>query len=178
MEIKKLDHVALYMNGRDAAARFLTSHLGFHVVNRTDRYTLVGAEGRIGKLTLFDAPDGTASSPGVIERVNVRVANPEAAAAGLPKEVGVEQRGGAYLFTGPEGLPLAFVPGEGDFADYDLEGVVLRSRDPEGAARGFAEMGFAPSHDASTVGAGEYRLRLVSTAPARAEQEMLYHRFG
>ena len=175
MEIKKLDHVALYVNGRDAAAVFLTSHLGFHVVDRTDRYTLVGAGGRFGKLTLFDAPCGTASSPGVIERINVRVADPGSAAAGLPKEAGVEQRGGVYHFTGPEGLPFAFVPGEGDFADYDLEGVVLRSSDSEEAARGFAEMGFAPGDDASTVRAGEDRLWLVSTTPARAEQVMLYH---
>lgn len=175
MGIKKLDHVALYMNDRDAAAGFLTSHLGLHVVDRTDRYTLVGAGGRIGKLTLFDTPDGTVSSPGVIERINVRVADPESAVQGLPKEAGVEQRDDAHFFTGPEGLPFAFVWGEGDFPDYDLEGIVLRSRDPEGAARGFAEMGFAPGDDASTVRAGEYRLRLVSTAPARAKQEMLYH---
>ena len=64
MEIQKLDHIALYMRDRDTAAEFLTSHLGFHVVDRTDRYTLVGAGGRIGKLTLFDAPDGTTPSPG------------------------------------------------------------------------------------------------------------------
>ena len=90
MEIEKLDHVALYINDRDAVAGFLTSHLGFQVVDRTDRYTLVETGGRIGKLTLFDTPDGTASSPGVIERINVRVADPESAVQGLPKEAGVE----------------------------------------------------------------------------------------
>jgi catechol 2,3-dioxygenase-like lactoylglutathione lyase family enzyme len=175
MEIKKLDHVALYINDRGAAAGFLTSHLGFHVVDRTDRYTLVGAGGRIGKLTLFDAPDGTVSSPGVIERINVRVADPASAAQWLPKEAGVEQRDDAHFFTGPEGLPIAFVRGEGDFTDYDLEGIVLRSRDPEGAARGFAQMGFKPGDGATTLRAGEYRLRLVSAEPVKAEQEMLYH---
>ena len=65
--------------------------------------------------------------------------------------------------------------GEGDFTDYDLEGIVLRSRDPEGAARGFAEMGFAPGDGTAAVRAGEYRLRLVSAKPVKAEQEMLYH---
>src|SRR3712207_8046009 len=94
MEVRKLDHIALYMRDRDAAAEFLTSHLGFHVVDRTDRYTLVGAGGRIGKLTLFDAPEGAEPSPGVIEHINVRVADPESAAARLPKGAGVEARDG------------------------------------------------------------------------------------
>ena len=52
MKVLKLDHIALYMADRAAAADFLTSHLGFHVVDHTDRYTLVGAGGRVGKLTL------------------------------------------------------------------------------------------------------------------------------
>ena len=65
MKVQKLDHVALYMNDRDTAAAFLTSYLGFHIVDRTDRHTLVGAGGRIGKLTLFDAPAGAEPSPGV-----------------------------------------------------------------------------------------------------------------
>lgn len=175
MEIKKLDHIALYMNDRDAAAEFLTSHLGFHVVDRTDRYTLVGVGGRLSKLTLFDAPDGTASSPGVIECVNVRVADPESAALRLSKGVEVELRDGAYFFPGPEGLRLAFARGEANFADYDLEGIVLRSCDPEGSARGFARMGFAPGDDATTVRAGEYRLSLVASEPASVEQDVLYH---
>jgi catechol 2,3-dioxygenase-like lactoylglutathione lyase family enzyme len=175
LEIKRLDHIALYMRDRDAAADFLTSHLGFHVVDRTDRYTLVGAGGRIGKLTLFDAPEDTAPSPGVIERINIRVADPKAASAGIPREVGGEWRDGEYLFTGPEELPLALVPGEGEFTDYDLEGLILRSGDPEASARRFAEMGFAPGEDSTTVRAGEYRLHLVPSSPTADEQRTLYH---
>lgn len=161
MKVKKLDHVALYMKNRDEAAAFLTSHLGFHVVDRTDRYTLVGAGGRIGKLTLFDAPDGAKPSPGPIECITIRVADPATAAAQLPGDVNVEQQEGEYRFAGPEGLPLALVPGEGEFADYDLDGLALRSGDPEEAARRFLDMGFATGEDAATVTAGEYRLRLV-----------------
>jgi catechol 2,3-dioxygenase-like lactoylglutathione lyase family enzyme len=130
MEIKKLDHIALYVADRDAAADFLTSYLGFHVVDRTDRYTLVGAGGRIGKLTLFD---------------------------------------------GPEGLPLGLVRGAGEFTDYDLEGVVLRSSEPEESARAFLDMGFAPGGDPTTVMAGEYRIALSPTAPGGSGQEMLFH---
>src|SRR5215216_1461430 len=110
------------MSDRDEAARFLTTHLGVHVVDHTDRYTLVGAGGRLGKLTLFDAPQGSTPSPGEIERITIRVADPEATAAKLPPEAGAEVRDGGYFFTGPEGLPLALVPDEGEFTDYDLEG--------------------------------------------------------
>lgn len=177
MQVKKLDHIALYMADRDAAADFLTSHLGFHIVDRTDRYTLVGAGGRLGKLTLFEAPEGELTSPGVIGRIDVRVADPLSAAALLPPEAGEapEQQDGVYPFAGPEGLPLALVRGEGDFTDYDLDGIVLRSARPEASARGFVEMGFEPGEDATTVVAGGYRLRFVPPAPDGDERPMLFH---
>ena len=175
MKIQKLDHIALYMGDRDAAAEFLTSHLDFHVVDRTDRYTLVGAGGRLGKLTLFDAPEDLEVSPGPVERINIRVADPESAVARLPAEANIKSRDGGYLFTGPEGLPLALVPGGRDFTDYDLEGLVLRSGDPEGSAQDFVKMGFAPGENAATVKAGGYRLRLVTSAAGVGTQGMLYH---
>jgi catechol 2,3-dioxygenase-like lactoylglutathione lyase family enzyme len=175
VKVHKLDHIALYMSDRDVAAEFLTSYLGFHVVDRTDRYTLVGAAGRIGKLTLFDAPESTTPSPGVIERINIRVVDPQSAVARLPRDVDSQSLDGGYSFSGPEGLPLALVPGEGDFTDYDLEGLVLHSGDPEGSAREFLEMGFAPGEDAATVKAGEYPMRLVSSTPDTGVQSMLFH---
>lgn len=174
MKVRKLDHIALYMGDRDRAAEFLTSHLGFHVVDHTDRYTLVGAGGRLGKLTLFDAPDDR-PSPGEIECINIRVADPESAAAQLPEEAEVEAGDGGYRFKGPEGLPLALVAGEGDFTDYDLEGLLLRTTDPESAAREFGEMGFAPGEDATTLKAGEYRMGLVDSTPDSGGQGMLFH---
>jgi catechol 2,3-dioxygenase-like lactoylglutathione lyase family enzyme len=173
MKVKMLDHVALYMIDRDEAAGFLTTHLGFHVVDHTERYTLVGAGGRLGKLTLFDAPQGTVPSPGEISRITIRVADPEAAARELPPEANAEPLDGGYAFTGPEGLPLALVPGEGQFADYDLEGFTLRSSSPEESARTFVEMGFAPANDATTVRAGEYLVRLTGSAPDAGG--MLFH---
>ncbi len=172
MKVKRLDHIALYMGNRDVAAKFLTKHLGFHVVDHTERYTLVGAGGRLGKLTFFDAPQGTTPSPGEIERITIRVADPEGAAARLPQEAGAEPRDGGYSFTGPEGLPLALVPGEGEFADYDLEGFTLRSRSPEESARTLVAMGFAPGDD-STVRAGDYLVRLTDPAPTTGG--MLFH---
>jgi len=165
MKVKQLDHIALYMNDRDEAATFLTTHLGFHVVDHTERYTLVGAGGRLGKLTLFDAPRGaTPPSPGEISRITIRVADPESAARELPPEAGAEPLDGGYAVAGPEGLPLALFPGEGDFTDYDLEGFVLISGSPEESARAFVEMGFAPTDDATTLKAGEYLVRLTDGA--------------
>ncbi len=173
MKVLKLDHIALYMADRATAADFLTSHLGFHVVDHTDRYTLVGAGGRVGKLTLFDAPGDLTPSPGPIERINIRVSDPESAAAGLPAEADAEPRGDGYYFTGPEGLPFALVTAEDRFTDYDLEGLVLRSGSPEDSARRFLDMGFAAGEDPMTVKAGDYRLHLVDSVPG--EGSMLYH---
>jgi catechol 2,3-dioxygenase-like lactoylglutathione lyase family enzyme len=172
MKVNMLDHIALYMKDRDDAAGFLTTYLGFHVIDHTERYTLVGAGGRLGKLTLFDAPQDTTPSPGEIGRITIRVADPEAAAAKLPPEASAEPSDGGYNFTGPEGLPLAFVSGEGEFADYDLEGFTLRSRSPEESARTLVEMGFAPGGDA-TVRAGDYLVRLTNSAPETGG--MLFH---
>ena len=177
MNVKMLDHIALYMNDRDEHARFLTKHLGLDVVDHTERYTLVGAGGRLGKLTLFDAPQGTAPAPGEIGRITIRVADPEAAMAELPPEADAERFDGGYAFTGPEGLPLALVPGEGGFADYDLEGFTLLSGSPEVSARTFVEMGFAPADGATTVTAGDYLVRLTDTAPDGGTPDggMLFH---
>ncbi len=175
MKVQKLDHIALYMGDRSAAAGFLTTHLGFHVVDNTERYTLVGAGGRLGKLTLFDAPQGTTPSPGEIERITIRVADPEAAAARLPGGAGAVPQGGGYSFTGPEDLPLALVAGEGEFADYDLGGFVLRSGSPEESASTFVEMGFAPGDEATTVKAGDYLIRLTDSTPEENGGGMIFH---
>jgi catechol 2,3-dioxygenase-like lactoylglutathione lyase family enzyme len=175
VKVQKLDHIALYMSDRDEAARFLTTHLGFHVVDHTERYTLVGAGGRLGKLTLFDAPQGTTPSPGEIARITIRVSDPEAALRRLPDEAGAEPSDGGYYFTGPEGLPLALVPGEGEFTDYDLGSFALRSGSPEESARTFAEMGFAPADEATTVRAGDYLISLTGSAPEENGGGMLFH---
>jgi catechol 2,3-dioxygenase-like lactoylglutathione lyase family enzyme len=173
MRVKMLDHVAIYMNDRDGAADWLTTNLGFHVVDHTERYTLVGAGGRLGKLTLFDALKGTTPSPGEISRISIRVADAEAAAAKLPPEAGAEPLGGGYAFTGPEGLPLALVAGEGEFTDYDLEAFTIRSGRPEESARVFVEMGFTPTDEAASLRAGDYLLRLTDGPSAAGG--MLFH---
>ena len=53
MRPQTFDHVALWVADRDPIADFVTAHLGMHVIDRTDKFTLVGTDARRGKLTLF-----------------------------------------------------------------------------------------------------------------------------
>ena len=50
-----LDHVAFWVADRDGIADAAVARLGMHVIERTDTFTLVGADARRGKLTLFEA---------------------------------------------------------------------------------------------------------------------------
>jgi hypothetical protein len=55
VEPKTLDHVAFWLADREPIAEFLTSNVGMHVIDRQENFTLVGADARRGKLTLFSA---------------------------------------------------------------------------------------------------------------------------
>ena len=90
MHIETLDHVALWVGDRDWLADFLTSHTGMHVVDRTERFTLVGSDARRGKLTFF-AEEGP-RDPGVLARIGLRVLDLEDALAALPSDLAVERR--------------------------------------------------------------------------------------
>src|SRR4051795_10168870 len=76
-----LDHVALWTDARKPLAAFLCDHLGMHVIEETDTFTLVGVDAKLGKLTLFDA-EGPRER-GSIERIALRVGNLETAAGPL-----------------------------------------------------------------------------------------------
>src|ERR687885_3026979 len=80
-----LDHVALWVDEREPLASFLCDHLGMHVIEQTDDFTLVGIDAKLGKLTLFDA-DGPRQR-GSLERVVLRVADLDSAVGSLPFEV-------------------------------------------------------------------------------------------
>ena len=118
MKIESLDHVALWVADRDTLAEFLTEHVGMHVIERTDNFTIVGADARRGKLTLF-AAEGT-RQPGALARIVLRVRNLELALADLPADLQVARpRPDLAEFTGPEELGLGLVQVEG--VDYDLD---------------------------------------------------------
>src|ERR687895_1301210 len=80
-----LDHVALWTDEREAIASFCCEHLGMHVIEETETFTLVGVDAKLGKLTLFDA-EGPRRR-GALEHVALRVGDLDAAAAALPVEV-------------------------------------------------------------------------------------------
>ena len=140
MNPKTLDHVAYWLADRDAVAGFAIAHLGMHVVDRTDAFTLVGADARRGKLTLF-AADGPRER-GALEHVALRVSDLEQALAGLPEGLEVDRRreGEAYFELG-EGVALGLVEADTDL-DYDLDHVALRSADPQATASEYGSLGF------------------------------------
>ena len=140
LSVTSLDHVALWVADRDAIADLACEHLGMHVIERTETFTLVGADARRFKLTLFGAEGPR--EPGALVAVILRVNDLEAALAKLPAELGTERRDdGVVLLGAPEGLTLGLVERETDL-DYDLDHVVLRVEDLEASARALAELGF------------------------------------
>ena len=140
MNPKTLDHVAYWLADRDAVADFVVDHLGMHVIDRTDSFTLVGADARRGKLTLF-AADGPRER-GALEHVALRVRDLERALAELPAGLDVERRreGEAYFELG-EGVALGLVEADTDL-DYDFDHVALRSSDPQATASEYGSLGF------------------------------------
>src|SRR5215217_21859 len=103
--VNSLDHVALWVADRDAIADLACAHLGIHFIERTEKFTLVGADARRFKLTLFEA-DGP-REPGALVAVILRVGDLEAALATLPDDLVLERRDdGVVLIAGPEGLVL------------------------------------------------------------------------
>jgi catechol 2,3-dioxygenase-like lactoylglutathione lyase family enzyme len=139
---KTLDHVAYWLDDRDAVADFVTSHLGMHVIERTDRFTLVGRDALKGKLTLFDA-EGPRER-GALKHVALRVNDLEAALAELPDDLELERENGAVYFDAPNGVRLGLVEAETE-TEYDLDHVALISADPNGTADRYRDYGFAPA---------------------------------
>src|SRR5689334_20522716 len=129
VQANALDHVALWVADRDTLADFACAHLGMHVIDRTDRFTLIGSDARRGKLTLF-AAEGP-REPGALERVVLRVLDLEQAAGELPGDLAVERVDGELHFSGPEALGFGLV--ERDGVAYDFDRVVLRVPDPDAA---------------------------------------------
>jgi catechol 2,3-dioxygenase-like lactoylglutathione lyase family enzyme len=127
MQIKTLDHVALWVAGRDAIADVATSELGMHVIDRTDAFTLVGSDARRGKLTLFEA-EGPRER-GALAHVGLRVNALDS------------QRRELEL---PEDLHVRLVESPTE-VDYDLDHVALFSRDPEATATAYLSLGFSPA---------------------------------
>jgi catechol 2,3-dioxygenase-like lactoylglutathione lyase family enzyme len=164
-----LDHVALWVDRRKELAGFLCDHLGMHVIEETDAFTLVGVDAKLGKLTLFEA-EGPRER-GALERIGLRVGNLSAALSGLPQSVGVRREDGAAVIEAPNGVPIVLVERGG--TDFDLDHVVLRLPDREGALGKLEEMGFDRRDGALRV--ADRELRIVEGKAVDGDRPLLNH---
>jgi len=172
MKIESLDHVALWVRDRDRLADFLTAHLGMHVIDRTDAFTLVGSNARRGKLTLF-AAEGE-RDPGALLRVALRVADLERALASLPPGLEVARpEPGVATFVGPERLGLGLVEAGGDAVEFDLDHVALLVRDRAAAQARLGELGFLAK--GGRLAAGDSFVDLVEGDPDEPDRPLLNH---
>jgi len=140
----------------DAAGR-----IGLRVIEQTERFTLLGADARRGKLTLFDAPGSDGAAPrerGALERIGLRV-------SALDGREPVIDLG--------EGLELVLVEAETD-SELDLDHVGLVSADPAAAAVQWQALGFSPSDD-GRLGVGGAWLELRQGDPGSPERPLLNH---
>ena len=177
MNPKTLDHVAYWLADHDAVAGFAIAHLGMHVIDRTDAFTLVGADARRGKLTLFAADPPR--ERGALEHVALRVSDLERALAELPEGFDVERRreGEAY-FELAEGVALGLVEADTDL-DYDLDHVALRSADPQATAAEYGSLGFGAAPPGASrcprVEVGGAWIEFHPGEPGAPEQPLLNH---
>ncbi len=165
-----LDHVALWVDQRAPLADFLCDHLGMHVIEATDTFTLVGVDAKLGKLTLFDAEGPRERGP--IEHIALRVGDLNAAVAGLPEVAAVRPpQDGMVRLEAPGGVPLALVQRGG--VDFDLDHVLLRLPERDAAMAELETMGFERRGAALAVGNRE--LRIVDGDAAAGERPLLNH---
>jgi catechol 2,3-dioxygenase-like lactoylglutathione lyase family enzyme len=170
MRPKTLDHVALWVADRDRIVDFLTGRLSMHVIERTDKFTLVGTDARRGKLTLF-AEEGPRER-GALKHVALRVSN-LGEAAGPLEGVDIANEDGGLYFDVAEGLRLGLVEGETD-VEYDLDHVALFSASPEETAKQYEQFGFV-AEDETRVEVGGAFVEFHDGEPGNPERPLLNH---
>jgi catechol 2,3-dioxygenase-like lactoylglutathione lyase family enzyme len=148
-----------------------------HVIERTDKFTLVGSDARRGKLTLFEA-EGPRER-GALKHIALRVSDLRAAIGELPENLEVEQpRDGEAYFDVREGLRLGLVEGRTD-VEYDLDHAALFSPDPIATARAYERLGFrysppGPSEQPRVEVGGAF-VELHEGDPGQPERPLLNH---
>lgn len=127
MRIPVLDHVALHVADRDATAEELCRRFDVSVIERTERFTLIGASEDSGKITLLDADpqDSRAPQPNRI----VSLVLSEASGRGTPPPVELDD-GLVVTFASVDELSEEW----SDVPRHALIGVSLRASDPPLAA--------------------------------------------
>ena len=154
MNPTRLDHVAYWLENRDEVADFCVAHLGMHVIDRTDVFTLIGSDARRGKLTLFEA-DGPRER-GALKHVALRVSK-------LPEETSFQ--------IGEVRLELVEAATD---VEYDLDHVALYSRTPEETAAAYLQLGFEPAGERRVQVGGAY-VEFHEGDPGDPEKPLLNH---
>jgi len=157
MQPKTLDHVAFWVADRDAIAAVLTDRLGIHVIDRQDNFTLLGADARRFKMTLFDAEGPR--DPGPFVHIALRVNK-------LPE-------GRPDTFVAGEGIRIVVIEAETE-VDYDLDHVTLRTIDPRATAAEYERYGFKPAGPGRVEVGGAY-LELESGLARETNRPLLNH---
>ena len=157
MRPKTLDHIALWVADRDRIADVCASRLGMHVIDRTERFTLVGSDARRGKLTLFasDVP----REQGALKHIGLRVSS-----------------GGGETVDLGEGIQVLLVEAPTD-VEFDLDHVALYASDPAAAAADYERYGFAPAagDGVPRVEVGGAFVELHEGDPGEPESPRLHH---
>jgi catechol 2,3-dioxygenase-like lactoylglutathione lyase family enzyme len=169
VEPKTLDHVAFWVADREPIVDFVTRHLGMHVVDRQDAFTLVGSDALRGKLTLFGA-EGPREQ-GALKHVALRVSNLEKARESLPP--GAD---GELELT--EDIRIRLVEAPTD-VEYDLDHIALFSKDPERISEEYTQLGFnaaGPSPEGNPrVEVGGAFVEFHRGDPGEPERPLLNH---
>ncbi len=161
----RLDHAALWVEDRDRIAAFATARLGMHEIERTDKFTLIGANAERFKLTLF-AAEGP-REPGPLHHVALRVSDLAAAEAAL----------GGVSVDVAEGLRIVLVEGQTP-VEYDLDHIALTVPDPQRSSDAWHLLGFHPArpHDgAIRIGLAGAYLELRPGRRPQPERPLLNH---
>jgi catechol 2,3-dioxygenase-like lactoylglutathione lyase family enzyme len=153
---RTLDHVALWVADRERMVARALEQLGVRVIEQTDRFTLLGADARRGKLTLFDAEGARERGP--LEAIGLRVNS----LAGREPVVDLG-----------EGLTVRLVEAPTD-SELDLDHVALVSADPEAAAQEWEQLGFDRRADGRLEVGGAF-LELRQGEPATPDRPLLNH---
>ena len=170
MRPKTLDHVALWVADRDAIEQFATERLSMHVIDKTDKFTLVGTDARHGKLTLFD--EEGPRERGALKHIAFRVSDLEGALQGLDG-VDVERIDGAAYFDVSEGLRLGLVEAPTEI-EYDLDHVALFSQHPDENVERYRALGFAPDGERRVEVGGAW-VEFHDGEPGDPERPLLNH---
>jgi catechol 2,3-dioxygenase-like lactoylglutathione lyase family enzyme len=154
-----LDHVAFWVAERDAIADFATRHLGMHVIDQQENFTLIGSHARHGKLTLFDA-EGPRER-GAFKHVALRVSSIE----------------GPDHYELPGGIEVRLVEAPTE-VEYDLDHVALYTANPEVTAEAYLDYGFVPAppkDGVRRVEVGGAYVEFHEGDPGETERPLLNH---